>query len=320
MMPRSPETPNAAPIHTASRLRAFGPPLAAVLLLSTTAAAQSYPPRALLEEPGLEIHVLAIDHQGKEAREQESTLVVAGEKLRMEPRSAAERDSEGEEAGKSRAGEKAEPTGTATMFRGERDFFMVVNHDQRVFTVVDQEAIDFLAEEVRHAMRQMDEEIAALPPEQRRLMMIAMLSDDAPPPETRVVRTEDEAEKGGFDCVRYEVFEDEEKVREVWVADWDQLPRAADLRTTLVGLEGFFTRVTAAFEDVTSSLTGLPAMELGGSPFQDLKMMGGFPVLSRDFEDGRLVAETLVVSVAETIVPMASFSPPETYERRHIGE
>lgn len=288
--------------------------LASLLLFASAAQAQRYPPRQLLEEPGLEIHVLAIDHQGKEAKESQSTLTVAGEKLRMEPKAEAR---EGEAT---KGEEKAGPAETTTIFRGEKDYFMVVNHGTRSFTVVDQDAIDFMAEEVRHAMRQMDEQIAALPAEQRRLMMIGMLRDDTPPPETKVVRTSDEAEKGGFDCVRYEVLEGGQKVREVWVAGWDQLPASAELRSTLEGLESFFTRVTSAFEGVTSSLTGLPAMELGGSPFQDLKAMNGFPVLSRDFEEGQLVAETLVVSVQETTVPMASFSPPDTYQRRHIGD
>lgn len=253
---------------------------------------------------GVEIEVTAIDHQAENAAPQPSRIRVAPNRLRIDP-------AEGSQGGQE----------MTTIFRRERNDFLVVDHADEAFVLMDQTGIDQLVAQVKATMKQIDEQMASLPDEQRQLMLRAMMEEEQRAADTRLVRTDQEAEKGGFPCTLFEVRVRDELVRQVWVASWDDMPEPEIMRGALEGMEEFFDRLTGALGEVTSAVGGFQAFDLsGGSPFEELKEMGGFPIHSLDYVDGELVSETLVKSVKSAEIPGTIFAAPINYRQRTLFE
>lgn len=262
---------------------------------SDSAAAQSR--RApTLEVNGIEIRVEAIDYAGGKAQSQVNRMRLADQRLRIDP---------------------VEEGDQTTIFRGERNDFMIVDHQRETFVLMDQDGIDQLVAQVRASMKELDQQMKALPDEQRRMLLAAMLEEEQRAADTRLVQTNRKETKNGFDCVLFEVRQRDELIREVWVASWDQLPRAEIVRGALEGMEDFFGRLDESLSAVTSAAGGFDAGSLaGGSPFADLRKMQGFPIHSRDYVEGELVSETIVQSVVEAEMAGTIFAAPVQYERR----
>jgi hypothetical protein len=251
--------------------------------------------------------VAAIDHQAGKAEPRSSRIRVAPDRLRIDPAEGAVDDGGEEEM--------------TTIFRRERNDFLVVDHSDEAFVLMDQNGIDQLVSQLKATMKQLDEQMASLPDEQRQMMLRAMMEEEQRAADTRLVRTEQTAEKGGFPCVLYEVRVRDELIRQVWVASWDDMPEPEVMRGALEGMEEFFDRLTGALAQVTSSVAGFQALDLsGGSPFEELREMGGFPMHSLDYVDGELVSETRVKSVKSAEIPGTIFAAPINYRQRTLFE
>lgn len=215
--------------------------------------------------------------------------------------------------------EKDRKADTTTIFHGDHREFLVIDHAKESYTVLDPPAIDALVAQIQSALSMLDEQIAEMPPEQRELVRKA-LDEDQKPVASEVRRTEDRAEKAGFSCVRYEVWRGGERIREAWVAPWSEVPRADELQGALSNLDAFFDYLAEAFSKVNSqALGGMPVFDLGqDNPFRDLEAMGGFPVVTRNFDGGELTTETVVEGIESVELPRAFARPPAGYERRNL--
>ena len=214
----------------------------------------------------------------------------------------------------------AEKGRTTAVFQGGPGHFLVINHEEQFYSVMDDEAIQAMAEELENAMMMLDEQMAGLPPEQRQLLRDSLVGDQERKAKTKVVNTGKVATKAGFSTRKMEIRRGDELLREVWVVDWSQVPEGEEIKSTLLGLEGFFLKIQKIFDSITAgSLGGAKPFDMGESPFQDLAELNGFPVLTRNYEDGKLVMETRVDSIDESKVPESAFQPPNGYSRRTMS-
>lgn len=204
-----------------------------------------------------------------------------------------------------------------TIYRGDSKDFLVVDHRGKTFTQFDEAGIEELKAQLGYSMLQLDQKLADMPLEQRKLFQQS-LQASAPKP-TRVIATEDIAEKSGFTCKRVEVRAGDELVREVWVASWDQIPEGDAVRNAMEGLETFFMDLNQAFESITSSaLGGAKVFDLGDNPVQDLSRLGGLPIVTRNFQQGKLVTETVVEKITPRSLEKSDFAAPPNYQRRSV--
>lgn len=216
--------------------------------------------------------------------------------------------------------EGAERAKTTVIFQGKVEHFLVVNHEEQVYSVMDDEAIQLMAEELENAMMKLDEQMAGLPPEQRKLLRDSLVGGQARKGSTEIVNTGEVATKAGFPTRKMEVRRGDELLREVWVVDWSQVPEGEDIKSALLGLEDFFLKIQKIFDSITAgSLGGAKPFDMGDSPFQDLAKLNGFPVLTRNYQDGKLTMETRVDAVDETSIPETVFQSPSEYKRRTMS-
>ena len=206
------------------------------------------------------------------------------------------------------------------IFRGDRREMVVVDHDDRSYHQMDAETIKALGGQVSAAMAQVQEALKNVP-EDKRAMVEQMMKQKMPDaaaapqrPKSELKKTSERATHSGYPCVKYEVLRDGRKVRELWVTDWSNVEGGSDVVGAFEDMADFFTEMLDSLPSF-----GQESGPMGDPAFEHLREIGGFPVITREFDDdGSLEAEsTLKSSRRQTLDPDA-FEPPSGYKRQEM--
>lgn len=263
------------------------PCLAAMLLAAPLAA-------------GVVFEIETTDHEQSPPRVESTQVAAEGENLKMGVAPSA------------RGG-----TGGTVLFRGDRRELVVVDHDEKSYMVIDQEAMRKIGEQVSAASAQVAEALKNVPEEQRAMvekMMKQRMPQEAPKrPVTELRKTGERGDKNGYPCVKYEVFRDGRKVRELWVTDWDHVEGGGEVAGAFREMAEFMKQLLDAMP-----ATGAPG-GLGDAVVLQMNELPGFPVVTRDFDDeGALETESSLRSASRRALDPAEFEPPAGYERRSM--
>lgn len=208
------------------------------------------------------------------------------------------------------------------IFRGgDRPEMVVVDHSDESFMVLDGAALEQVGGQIGDAMAEMKKALESVPENQRALVEKMMKergiggpSADQAGPTTEVRRTDEKAEKLGYPCVRYDVFRDGQRVRELWVTPWSKIEGGEEAEESFSDMADFFKQMMDSFSD-----------QLGGgfvdtdNVFAEMAEIDGFPVVTRDFDDdGSLDSETSLRSARRRTLDPDAFEPPAGYKRRSM--
>lgn len=213
-------------------------------------------------------------------------------------------------------GERGDQSGTV-LFRGDRQEMVVVDHDQKSYFVIDQEALRQIGEQLAGVSDQIAEALKNVPEEQR-AMVEKMMKERMPPqaakrPATDLRKTSERGDKNGYPCVKYEVFRDGRKIRELWVTDWSKVEGGNEVADSFREMAKFLKQ----FLDQLPA-NGAPG-GLGDAVLSQLDELDGFPVVTRDFDDtGSLETESSLRSSSRRTLDPAEFEPPAGYKRRSM--
>ena len=130
-------------------------------------------------------------------------------------------------------------------------------------------------------------------------------------PQMKLVNTGEKANKMGYPCVKYEVYLDGKKIREIWTTDWNNVDGGDEAEDAIGAINKFFERIKDKFGDMP-----------GGNNFHDEMNFGnGFPIVTRGFDEdtGELEEETTLRSARRRTLDPADFEPPSGYNRRSMG-
>lgn len=254
---------------------------------------------------GVVFEIEVTDHTGSDPVSEQTTAVSDGTNFKMEI--PAERNGQ--------AGDM--------IYRGDRREMVIVDHDDKSYMVMDEETMQRLGGQINQAMKQMEEAMKNVPPAQREMMermmkerMPQMMSQSVPKFEVR--KTDESNSVNGYDALRYDMLRDGRKVREMWVADWDEIEGGEEAAKAFEDMASFFQDMM----DSLSSMSSMPGMAdaMGDNPFSRMKEIGGFPVLTRELSDGgSLESESVLRSATRRDVDPAEFEPPAGYKRRSMG-
>ena len=203
------------------------------------------------------------------------------------------------------------------IWRGDRREMVVVDDDEKSYVVMDKESLGQLAGQAAGAMGQMQEALKNVPADKRAMieeMMKRQMPQQAPErPGTELRKTGERATHSGYPCVRYDVLRGGEKIRELWVTDWDNVEGGEDVVEAFESMADFFQEM----------LDSLPSFGQGGPAtdpvFAHMREIGGFPVVTRTFEGGELEDESTLRSAARRTLDPSEFEPPAGYKRRSMG-
>ncbi len=216
------------------------------------------------------------------------------------------------------------------IFNGVRRQMVVVNHREKSYMVIDSATAERIAGQVQGqmqgAMKELEKRMEGLDPKQRE-MMEKMLKGKMGAPgaapgalksvQSEFRRTGDRATKQGYPCVRYDVIRGGEKVRELWVTDWDNVKGGQDVVDSFKEMASFYGELLESFEQMSGASPGFFSADR--SPIESLTKVDGFPVVTREFEGGELESETVLESVTERDLDPDAFEPPKGYRLRTMG-
>ena len=210
------------------------------------------------------------------------------------------------------------------IYRGDRREVIVVDHDDKSYTVLDEEVAARIGGQVAGVRKQMEQAMANLTDEQReaieraRAQGVEMPGMPAAEGRDTALRFEKigQESRAGYPCVKYVAFRGEQKIRELWVTDWDNIEGGAEAQRVFFDLAGFFADVGEAFGE-----GGMMGKEggFGEGTFEMMKEIDGFPVVTREFgDDGTLDSESVLRSAHRRTLDPADFEPPAGYKRRSM--
>ena len=233
-----------------------------------------------------------------------SEMMVEGENLRMKITGG---DGDGE-----------------VIFRGDRQEMWILDHDGKRVMVLDKDGLVAMTQQISAAMKQLEAAMANVPEAQREAMEKMMkqqlggaLGDDAPP---RKVTSKGRAEFGGRGCELLHVTRGDEKVAEVCTVPFGDVKGGADVARAFEGMTGFAQSLVEAVESSPmGSQLGALTME-DANPFALGTEYEGFPIMSRQFDDGELESESVLESMTSKSFPAGTFEPPDGYEMQTLGD
>ena len=192
------------------------------------------------------------------------------------------------------------------------DKFLVVDHDEKSYIIMDEAMLDAVSSKISEAMKQMEAQLASMPPEQRAMaeqmmqsQMPGMMGDQEPSPMR--VETIGPGEWRGRNCTRYAVFVGPEKSQDVCAAPLDQVDGAADMMEAFHGMAKFVKKLT-------ESLPGPLAASISDNPGAVMEQIDGFPVHSVEYQYGQASGEVSLESIEEQELEASVFAAPDGYK------
>lgn len=207
------------------------------------------------------------------------------------------------------------------IYRGDRREMVVVEHGDKSYMVMDEEAMSQIAGQVGGMMDEVKKALENVPADQRAMVEKMMkermpqgMAGQAPErPRSELRKIGERATRNGYPCVKYEVWRADRKIRELWVTDWDNVEGGEDVVSTFEDMADFFRELMDSLPDFGQG------DNFGDPAFEHMRELGGFPVVTREFgDDGSLEAETTLRSAERRTLDPADFEPPSGYKRRQM--
>lgn len=196
----------------------------------------------------------------------------------------------------------------------------VIDHTKKFWSEIDRRALQQMENDLKLSAAAFDEKVAKMAPEQRELMtdtLAGPLPEAAP---RELEATDEVADKSGFPARRYRILSSGTLVREIWATPWDKVPGATELKSAQSAMEAYYQRLTSIFAGVKSQVLGVPVYHSPENPFADFGNIEGFPVVTRNYAEGRSLAETVLLEVKVEQLAAAEFEIPAGFEQKAMDQ
>src|SRR3972149_3617041 len=212
---------------------------------------------------------------------------------------------------------------TSMIFLGDTDEMYVIDHGEKTYLLVDRQTMEAMANQMNEAMKQMEQALANVPPEQREMMERMMKErmgsmPSTSPPAEPVVRSLGERESvNGVACEWKEVTRNEVVDLKACVCGWTDMAGGDELRQMALEMKDFVSTLLDSFSSLASS-AGFGS-SLAENPMSSMENLGGFPLISEDFDGGTLARRSRFQSVDEVAISDDEFRPPSGYKKQDLG-
>lgn len=194
------------------------------------------------------------------------------------------------------------------------DTLYSVNPKDRNFIAMDRASMKKMAESVNPAMKQMQEQMSKMTPEQRaqmERMMGGKLPGMGKAPVEEIRKTAKTDKVAGYNCKYSEILQDGVVASEFCVVPLASLKGGQELYDASL-------KVSALMEDMLKEIDAPWLKQMANRQVENYGKLGGVPVLTRTFVDGKAVRESTLQSIATQAVPASSFEVPTGFTRKEM--
>jgi hypothetical protein len=201
--------------------------------------------------------------------------------------------------------------GRASIIKG--DTIYVVDPDDRSYVVLDKATMEQLGKQLGAAMEKVKEQLQKMPPEQRaqmEQMMGIQSAGDGGGWKVDAVDTGKSDKVEGRACRVWDVKRNDQLDHQICVVPYSSLPGKEDFKSA-------FEKFAKIFEDMAKNLPQLSGAM--SNEMSALSKVNGFPMRTRNYENGRLAPEEQVVKVwREEAIPASMFEIPAGYTQKKM--
>ena len=205
------------------------------------------------------------------------------------------------------------PQENFAVFDGEA--MNAINPKERNYVVIDRASMKKMAATMNPALKQLQERMASMPPEQRaqmEKMLGGNMSGMGGKPVVEEIRKTGKSGKiAGYNCSYSEVLRDGVVTSEICVAPVNALKGSQELYEASA-------KLGALMEDVLKEIDAPWLKEMANRQIENYTKLGGIPVFSRAFKDGKPVRESTLQSIVTQSVPASNFEVPAGFTRKEI--
>lgn len=204
------------------------------------------------------------------------------------------------------------------IYRSGKKEMIAMDHAAREYYIIDQATMDRMAAQVRAAMEQTEAALESMSPEDRALaeQMIQRSLEDAEEDAGHELVASGKRDKiAGFECEYYDVLQEGRKIRDLCMTPWSKIAEGKQAAKAMMELAEFFENMRKAF----AGAGGLDAMDRQQEMFAYMEELGGYPVLSRDYDvDGRMESESRLQAARSEKISPSMFEPPPAYQQLEL--
>lgn len=194
------------------------------------------------------------------------------------------------------------------------DEFVYVDHRDKSYIVMDEAMLNEVSAKISDAMKEMEAQLANMPPEQRAMVeqmmkgqMKGMMGQQgASGPEPRI-ESMGSSKWQSYACREYAVFEGSQKTQQVCAAKLEDVAGSDEVIEAFVSMAAYIKKLTESMPMVSND---------GLNPGELMEQIDGFPVHTIDYQNGKVLREMSLDSVAEQELERDMFSAPKGYRRQ----
>jgi hypothetical protein len=179
---------------------------------------------------------------------------------------------------------------------------------------MDRASMQKMAEQISPALKQMQEQLAKLPPEQRAQVEKMMGGQSGPgaKEKTQEFRKTSRSDKvAGYSCNYVEMLEDDVVQSEFCVVPTASLKGSADLMAAA-------QKMQAMLSDMLKTLDSPWMKQMIARQQMNYAQLGGIPVLTRRFENGKATVETTLRAIRSSSLPASTFDIPAGFTKQDM--
>jgi hypothetical protein len=206
---------------------------------------------------------------------------------------------------------ETQPTESMMIFKD--DTIYAISHKDKTYVAMDRATMKRMAEQINPHLKMLQEQMKNMSPEQR-AQMEKMLGRSLPGTEEskqEIKRTSRNDKISGYSCTFVEVRENGVLTDEMCIAAGSALKGSADLLAAA-------KKMTAVMEDMMASMDAPWLKQMAQKQMQNFEALGGIPVLSRHFVDGKPQSETTVNNISNETLAAALFEIPAGYTKKDM--
>ena len=204
------------------------------------------------------------------------------------------------------------------IFVGATSSLILINHTESWYTVLDQQAAQSIASTIDPLAREIREQLSGLPEDQKEWItgMLGGVVDLSDKPASDSVRVVESGKTGtssaGKQCRWLQVYRAEKLAQENCIGPATDMGGGE-------ALSAVFKDASRFYQDVIGQLNSSGVLPIPENMFPEMVPPGGLPMISRRFEDGKLVSETRILDSRPRRTSEQDFLPPKGYTKRQPG-
>jgi len=193
------------------------------------------------------------------------------------------------------------------------DTIYAISHKDKSYVAMDRASMKRMAEQLNPALQMLQERMKTMTPEQR-AQMEKMLGTRLPgtaeaPPEIK--RTARNDKVNGYSCTYVEVREAGVLTDELCVVPASALKGSAELMSSA-------KKMSQLLNDMMASMDAPWLKQMAQKQVQNFEALGGIPVVSRHFVDGKPQSETSLSNISSETLAASLFEIPAGYTKKDM--